>query len=344
MKQMDARWSSIASMLVLVLAMGCSDDHPDPTGGTGGGGVGGSGAGGTSGSGGGAPDAGGAAGGDGGVTIEEACAHVARVTCQKYSECLPHFVLATFGTIDTCITQYVATLCRNHVGLEDSGDTPAATEACAVARAAATCAQWFDNDVAVSACLPQPGTRATGARCGQASQCQTNVCDIAQGATCGTCGKPLVGAGAPCTSSNECEGNLQCFDGACGLPRGLGQPCSPAGACQYAFQCIGGRCGVPAQAGEACGMVPCRIRAGLTCANNTCVPIQFAGAGEPCDNVERFCLGTGFCKMTPPVLNGTCTAGAADGEACNDVAGPYCMPWASCIGGVCKVPDLGICK
>jgi hypothetical protein len=35
---------------------------------------------------------------------------------------------------------------------------------------------------------------------------------------------------------------------------------------------------------------------------------------------------------------------AADGQACNDTAGPYCMSPASCVSGVCKISDPSACR
>jgi hypothetical protein len=43
-------------------------------------------------------------------------------------------------------------------------------------------------------------------------------------------------------------------------------------------------------------------------------------------------------------LNGICLAAASDGQACSDTFGPYCFPWASCVGGVCKTPTFGACN
>jgi hypothetical protein len=333
-------------------AIGCSDPVPGETGGAAGNaGAGGTGTSGSNGAGG-AVDAGGDSGGAGGAsadagpTAEEACEHLARVSCQKYVDCLPWYVPANFGNFDTCMEQYIKTQCRNRIGIEDSSDTPALRQACAAARSAATCAEWSDNALAVSACLLlEPGRRATGAACGTAQQCQTIKCDIAPDAECGTCGGPLVGAGAPCMTGNDCESNLECFDGVCGLRRGLGEPCSSLAACRYEFACVDGRCAVPAKAGESCISKPCNSRAGLFCrmSSGVCEPFEFVETGEACDLFEGpFCRG-GVCK-TDVSPKGICAAMVREGEACNDAGGPYCMNWASCVKGVCKIPQPAACN
>jgi hypothetical protein len=343
---------SAAIGLALTWVLGCSDPKPGETGGAAGSGGSDSGAtAGASGSGatGGATDAGGDTGGtggtDGGPTADQACAHLARVFCEKHNECKPWYIRANFGDMETCVAQYAKTLCLNHVGIADSSDTPAAREACAAATTLATCAQYLDNDVALDACLfLEPGKRATGSVCGTAQQCQTVRCEGRRG-ECGTCGGPLVPSGGRCTSGNECAGNLQCYNGTCGLPGGLGEPCSFA-SCQSALECGPGRCVVPAQQGEACDVErPCSGQAGLTCGNNVCVPWEFAGPGEPCnDGFGRFCRAAGFCRANSTLSDGICIAAAREGEACNESVGPFCLPWAECVGGVCKVPQYGACN
>ena len=340
-------------------AVGCSSP-PDPgaTGGmAGGGGVGGStggstGATGATGGTGGSPDggpSGGAGGGsaDSGPTPEEACLRLATVRCQKYNECRPRWLQANLGDVDTCVTQYAATSCRNRLGIAGSSDTPATIEACTAALTSATCAQFLDNDLAVSACLPLPGALPTGAACGTPAQCQTTTCEFPAGAECGTCGPPLRAAEAPCTSGNQCESNLQCFNGVCALPGGLGARCTNSFGCQYPLSCLVDRCAVSANAGESCATAPCNDRDGLICRNRNvvCEPWELAGPGEPCNNADfRFCSGAGFCVTTGASTEGTCLAAAGLGAPCNNSVGPFCLPWAQCVGGVCKIPDPGMCK
>ena len=229
-------------------AMGCSDPVRGETGGTSG--ASGSGTGATGGATGG--NGGGTGGGDAGSMADEVCERVARASCQKYSECLPAYVPLNFGDTETCVAQYKKILCLNRLGLEDSSVTLEAQEACAAATTTATCAQWFNNDVAVSACFfDKPGKRPRYAVCGTSQQCETNNCETSPESDCGTCGPPLKGPGAVCTVGT-CAGNLQCLSGHCGLLRGQGEPCSTHLECQYEFQCVNFRCAVAPKAGEPC--------------------------------------------------------------------------------------------
>jgi hypothetical protein len=330
-------------------AIGCSSP-PDPvaTGGTAGSGGAGGSTGGSSGTTGGSTDggpSGGAGGGsaDGGPTPEEACLRVATARCRKYSECRPRWLQANLGDVDTCVTQYAATLCQNRLGIEGTSDTPATLEACTTALTAATCAQFLDNDVAVIACLSLPGALPTGAVCGTAAQCQTTNCEVPAGAECGTCGGPLRTAGAPCTTGNQCEKNLQCFNRVCALPGGVGATCTNSFGCRYPLSCMVDRCEESANAGESCATKPCNDRNGLFCDSGVCREWQLAGTGEVCNYFDfRFCSRGGACSNTGG--DGTCVAAAAVGEPCNNSNGPFCLAWTQCVGGVCKIPNPAMCK
>ena len=275
---------------------------------------------------------------------EEACLRLATANCQKYNACRPRWLQATFGDVDTCATQYAATLCRNRLGIAGTSDRPATVDACAAALTSATCAQFLDNDLAVSACLALPGALPTGAACGTPAQCQTVTCEFPAGAACGRCGAPLRAAGAPCTSSSQCESNLQCFNDVCALPGGVGARCVDSFECQYPLSCMIDRCAVSANAGESCATAPCNDRDGLFCRNVVCQPLQLVGKGEPCDDADfRFCRA-GFCAPTGLSTEGTCVASAVVGGPCSDAIGPFCLPWARCVQGVCETADPGMCK
>jgi hypothetical protein len=285
----------------------------------------------------------GGAGADGGPTPEEACLRLATARCQKYNECRPRWLAASLGDFDTCVTQFAATLCRNRLGIAGTSDTPATLEACTTALASATCAEFLDNDVALLACLPLPGTLPAGAACGLPAQCQTTNCEVPAGSECGTCGGPLRAAGAPCTTGNQCEKNLQCLNRVCALPGGVGAACTNSFGCQYPLSCMIDRCAVSANAGESCATGPCNDRDGLFCDSGVCKQWQLAGTGQPCNHFDfRFCSRAGFCSNTGG--EGTCVAAAVVGEPCNNTNGPFCLPWAQCVGGVCKVSDPGMCK
>lgn len=129
-------------------------------------------------------------------------------------------------------------------------------------------------------------------------------------------------------------------------------------ACRYASQCQSGFCAVPT--GTSCGVCAARPSAGAPC-NGPGAPIGCGGHGLTCAGetatapgtcVALFssCANSGDCMgYTLATLRGTCRATAADGAACDRVAGPYCRTPASCVtpasGGAatCTLPSSASC-
>jgi hypothetical protein len=164
------------------------------------------------------------------------------------------------------------------------------------------------------------------------------------GSECGTC-RPTVVAGGACTTGSQCAGSLQCMAGVCRSLPGSGEACSATTLCGYGLVCANGRCTAASKAGEPCATLPCNTLAGLTCINGVCEAWQYANPGESCSpQAGRLCRRAGYCKVSPGSTSGTCVAGAAEGEACDDLAGPFCVPYARCSGGICKVRDPTVCK
>jgi hypothetical protein len=140
---------------------------------------------------------------------------------------------------------------------------------------------------------------------------------------------------------------LSCIGGTCrSLPSG-GDPCTATTACQAPFVCKAGSCAVRGEAGDSCMTTPdtCDGFAGAYCAvGKVCGSVTYAPAGSFCDNATVRCEKSGFCKLGATGTAGTCLKAAADGEACSNTIGPYCMPPASCVGGFCKVADPATCR
>ena len=337
-------WATLLSTLTMGIA--CSDDTPSGSGGAGGAGgsAGASAAGGNAGasiagSGGGGGTTGGAGGSssDGGMTAESACAEYAAVACEKYSKCLPGYFATAFGDMNTCLSRWAEGWCAPRLKVSGSGDTPATTLACAAARRAITCAEWIDGSYSLDVCLPQAGTLPNGATCGTSGQCQSRYCAITRGAACGKCA-PTAAAGGACTTGDGCTGDLQCINDVCVPMPKLGDACSLT--CAYGLQCLNGRCVATAKAGESCLTKPCDPYGAIECIQGVCQVLQYGNAGDSCDpRIGRSCSRMGFCQP-----NLTCSAGARDGEACAESGGPFCIPFAQCMSGVCKVPDPALCK
>ena len=356
------RMTSRLSLLMFALGLGCSSPSTgDGSGGTanaggaagtGGAvntvGAGGSAAGTKGGAGGASGSTGGTSGGtggtnpEGGTTPDQICADSASAICETYRACIPTYFSQWYGDMDTCVTTLAAISCRFRLNAPGTGDTPATIAACAAARRVARCPEIFENEVV--ACLPQRGTLANGAKCATSSQCQSQYCTLAFGSDCGTCA-PTVAAGGKCTGAvGECAGSLQCVSGVCGTHPKVGEDCTFV-PCRFGLACPSGLCREPAKAGESCASNWCDTRGDLVCRNDICERWQYVGSGERCDiEVGPHCSRASICKASPGSTSGTCLPPAAEGQACDEVTGPACVPWTNCRMGVCKVPDSTSCK
>ena len=363
------RMNSRLSLLMFASGLACSSPSPgDGNGGAanhgGAAGIGGAvstgGGGGSAGTNGGAVGASGRTGGtssgsggtnpEGGTTPDQICVDSATSICEKYRDCITSYFSQWYGDMDTCVTTLVATSCRFRLNAPGTGDTLATIAACAAARRGASCPEIFENEVV--ACLPQRGSVANGAKCATSSQCQSQYCALAQGSDCGTCA-PAVAAGGRCTGFvGECAGTLQCVtvnrvdaNRVCGTNPKLGEDCTFA-SCRFGLACPSGRCVEPAKAGESCASVWCDVSKDLVCRNDICERWQYVGSGERCDNqAGPRCGRSAFCKKDGTgSTSGICIPPATEGQACDEVNGPNCVPWTNCRMGVCKVPDPTSCK
>jgi hypothetical protein len=329
--------------MMLLSGFACSS----PSGGNGVGGAantgGAGGTGGAAGATGGSGATGGAGGAnsDGGLTPEQACVDWADALCRKDNECLNGYFATWYGDNDACVKSMVATGCNIKLGAPGSADTPATLAACAAGRRSASCAEVYENEVV--ACFAQRGQLGNGARCVTQSQCQSQYCAIPFGAECGIC-TPLIQAGGACTGApGECAGSLTCVGGVCGRLPDLGEACSPDVGCRFGLRCLSGRCAPPPAAGESCATVACGRY--LVCRNGVCEPWQYTTPGERCDvQAGPQCGRSGSCQKPDGSTSGVCIAPVAEGQACDDLYGPYCLPWLHCNQGVCKVPSATACK
>ncbi|HEY5956319.1 MAG TPA: hypothetical protein VIV60_07205 [Polyangiaceae bacterium] len=126
-----------------------------------------------------------------------------------------------------------------------------------------------------------------------------------------------VALGAPCDLNEECQGSAICQapDGTCPgkcVPlRAAGQACAADGDCDDGLQCskATNSCVKPAALGEACenGAPPC-------------------GPGLLCLGKDDTAGTSGTCRSAIETLT------AAEGAACDPVAGILCQPGTACIG------------
>jgi hypothetical protein len=270
-----------------------------------------------------------------------------------------------FGTMQECLARQ-ALQCTSAFRAPGSGHSLATEQKCVDAFAAYSCADFFASN-SPDVCQP-PGARLNGAGCAFNAQCRTGFCTGERRAQCGTCA-PEPAVGASCAAS-DCGRGQSCdaTSMTCKAPGASGDQCDSNDDCGYGLVCAGnaaaggaGTCKPAVEdPGAACGgMLPvCDGAQGLFCGGATgakkCIATTFVAAGAACGLLapDSFAGCTAAACYTATGLAGAgemgiCEANAADGAACDTVAGPQCEFPARCVlgngtAGVCKVP-AGVC-
>jgi hypothetical protein len=300
------------------------------------------------------------------VSADQASADVARALCSRYSACSPFFVQFAYGTVDAC-TAGAKTTIASALDAKGTGDTPAQIEACAGAIPAVSCDDAVGHNLP-AACQPVAGQLASGAACGDSSQCQSAYCHKGPNSACGACASQPT-AGASCSVDGDCAAGDVCSKaGTCAAAGASGAACEPTQRpCKPTLACKSGTCATPDEAGAPCtktttaGMTTsdtCDALAGLYCgAQGTCVAIELAAAGQPCLLVNgglTVCSANGVCNVpSMPGTTGACLSAAAPGATCTpkpsgqafgySLQSPDCAPPATCENSVCTIPDPASC-
>lgn len=282
------------------------------------------------------------------VSADQAATDAANALCARYDACAPLYMEA-FGGKTTCATRMKGTASAI-LSAPGTSTTPATLEACAQAIAGATCADVLGRSLP-DVCRAKPGALADGAACGDDGQCKGTRCKIPANGTCGTCGAPSAVGGA-CAVDDDCAPGLACTNQACAKYRAEGEVCDAARPCRPDLACSGGACVARKAVGDACTSDPdiCDNLHGAFCnaTSGKCEAVTFTPSGT-CGLVASHlvaCSGAGAtCRgIAPPMYQGTCVAGAADGTACDEANGPKCQAPAVCSGGTCKLVDPAACK
>jgi hypothetical protein len=305
--------------------------------------------------------------GGGGTSIDKACTDLAQAQCMKRASCTSGTgITRTWGDMATCLTREKLA-CTIGLSAPQTGSTPATTETCVKAFANVSCADFLNNNPPAE-CIPT-GPKASGAPCAFGGQCQSGYCDSNKTATCGTCGDAPPD-GASCRNSN-CARQAECAVRVltCTTIPGEGDPCdnntAPCGADLSCLGNTGGAMGTctagSATAGATCSAtMGCDGTMGLVCTGTTtrtCTAISEGADGADCGSlpmgVFAGCAGGGLCYGAMGVAlageAGTCSAPAADGDACDILAGPPCLSPARCVvtgggtAGTCTVPSGSTC-
>jgi hypothetical protein len=295
---------------------------------------------GSGGTGGGSGGGSGTGGGTGMVTADQACGDFATAFCGKFNTCYPFLITVTYGDMGTCATR-VKLGCTAQNAANGTGATPTNIEACKAAVPGIACTDILDNTTP-SACNFK-GTLSNGTACGDNGQCSSGFCNINSG-TCGACAA-IIPAGSSCTNGG-CDTGLTCAGGVCKAPGAAGATCSDTAPCKGSLVCKSGTCATPqTSAGGTCSPTAsdCQLASGIFCnQNSVCANIDTAAAGDPCGVVAgalTVCKGSGACMSSG--LSGTCASPKADGASCG--TNDKCLPPASCVGGVCKLPNPSSC-
>lgn len=280
------------------------------------------------------------------VTRDAACTALASSVCAKVQSCSAFLLELEFGDLVKC-EERVALGCPSVFDLAGATTIPDDTKACADGFSTLSCEDLYGRRLP-AACAPPKGSLADGAACGREVQCASQYCK-AQGELCGVCTTPSA-AGEACVNGEDCEPGLDCANSKCVLPGDENAICGNMAPCKLGLACVAGKCVKTVGAGESCDVAApnCDFLQGLACSSmGVCQKIKLAGSGEACGVQGTdfvFCKGSGFCKVDMGANAGTCLAPAADGAACDTVAGPNCMSGALCKGNVCTLDDGSSCN
>ena len=301
--------------------------------------------------------------------VSLACNAQSAANCALRDSCTDGFAnQLTYGSADLCVSQATQG-CIANMGAIGTGNSTAHINGCAAAYPTEWCTDYWDGNT-VPACRSAEGVRANGAGCGVNSQCSSGFCDVGADAECGTCA-PLPSPGDPCRTSSNCVYGLSCpivapaTSGVCTVRGTIGSPCDDFQLCQGGLTCIGANTSAAVlgtcQEGQTTVGAACNTQTGpgcdgeiyLHCSAGTCQREIVASAGQPCGDLAGLayaqCGTGGLCVKPLGSSMGTCVGAAANGAACDSVAGPPCLSPAKCIAadggssGTCVFPDPASC-
>jgi hypothetical protein len=307
------------------------------------------------------------------------CGRYAQAYCDKRESCTNgSLITRDFGDMTTCVTRETLA-CTDALAAPRTGQTEALVEQCTTAMPSYACADFMDNNLPET-CNPL-GPAAEGEPCTFNAQCSSGYCADDRYSTCGTCAEP-PSALSSCAFSN-CGHDQACIWNA--VVNNVCEPYVPTGSacgaysnpiCEADLTCagassatgIGGTCEPALETlGMTCGSqnmgLGCDTTRGLWCTappdqGASCGSIVYVGDGMPCGYVSGgvaectsgTCYSSGgpYFTYTGTTTTGTCKAFAADGAACDTMAGPECLSPARCVtsggstSGTCTVPVASV--
>ena len=152
----------------------------------------------------------------------------------------------------------------------------------------------------------------------------------------------LPGAGQPCHQGRFCAPRSALLERPAPARRRASwtPTCDASKPCRYTLVCNGGH--LPRARGRpAPSARPRRLRRVQRRRSATPTPAcASAHAWAPPCGPPRTARPSPSAPPPAPATAGTCQPAAADGAACDDNNGPFCMTPASCLGGTCQLPRL----
>jgi hypothetical protein len=284
-------------------------------------------------------------------TADEACNQFASTFCGRLGGCAPLVLQVLYGDSTTCESRVVLG-CTRDLAVPDSNETTTDMVACARDAANATCDDLVANKLPAS-CQTKPGSRLNGEGCGSSWQCMSTHCEKSTG-DCGVCA-PRASASGACTVSEGCAAGLLCAAQKCVAPGALNAPCNDTAPCLGNLYCsaASNTCATPLGRGASCAgdTNGCDFKQGLACnslsSTPKCETIAAAKGGEACGLVNStltVCIEGNSCpglSLVPLQTMGVCPNPAGDGQQCTDSV--HCLPPASCVGGLCRLPSSASC-
>jgi hypothetical protein len=282
------------------------------------------------------------------ITTDDGCNREAQAICNALADCAMVWVQYLYGDKVTCVAR-LARSCNDEQKAMGVTRTPDDLAACGADVATTSCADLLASRFPAS-CQVKPGTIENGVGCGTDWQCASGYCGK-KNSDCGVCG-PRAALGGDCTADDGCQQGMVCANNKCAVPADLNGPCNlPNQPCRSDLFCTGdGRCAAKLGAGETCrGLLSadCDIFHGFVCnglLTGTCAQVTVAKGGEACGGgTSTICQDLNPCTGSTATQTGLCAAPAGDGEACGGSGQSNCLPPATCVMNVCRLPSAPAC-
>jgi hypothetical protein len=280
------------------------------------------------------------------LTADEGCMQVAAALCGALDSCAALALKVLYGDKDTCVARAKLS-CTTDQSVQGIGRMPSDLAGCATALGTASCSDLLAGTFP-SVCTAKPGTVASGMPCGSDLQCASSYCNKTD--ACGVCG-PRQPAGKDCTVDAGCAAGLVCANLKCVAPAGPGGDCNlPSQPCRSDLYCPtksgSAKCAAKLGAGGSCADTDqaCDLVKGTFCnpLTHTCELLNVAKGGEGCGLASKtICVG--FIAPCSGFLTGggVCANPAEDGAACGGK--DVCIPPATCVNKVCRLPSAPDC-